>query len=80
MDSPAKSYDAKYAVEMVFRNNNVPSSNNLGKALKEVMEFKTIRGKFDGQHVHQDLKNLGVTEIILGEDHVDFKGRNIYEE
>ena len=74
MDSKMKSYEAKYAVEMVFRNNN--PSGICGEALKEVMSFKTIRGLIDTKSlcVHPDLKKLGVTEIELLDNYVDFKG------
>ena len=57
MDSKAKSYDAKYSVEMVFRIKE--PSDILGKALEEVLMHKNIRGLFNGSNVHPDLKKLG---------------------
>ena len=73
MDSEVKSYDCKYAVEMFFGNNKA-SGDSLGKELKAVMEYKTLRGKFDDHNVHQELRKLGVTEIVLMDDQVHFKG------
>ena len=72
MDSEAKTYDAKYAMEMTFGNKD--SSDILGEALKEVLEHKNLRGLFNGSKVHPDLKELGVTEIILKDQEVDFRG------
>ena len=72
MDSEAKSYDAKYAVEMIFGNQD--PSDICGKALNEVLMHKNIRGLFDGCKVHPDLKELGVTEIMLNENGIYFRG------
>ena len=72
MDSEAKSYDAKYAVGMIFRNQE--PSKIFGKALEEVLKHKNIRGLFNGSNVHPDLKKLGVTEIILKDNEADFRG------
>ena len=60
MDSKAKSYDAKYSVEMIFKIKE--PSNIFGQALKEVLMYKNIQGLFNGNKVHPDLKELGVTE------------------
>ena len=72
MDSEAKSYDAKYAVEMTFGNKN--PSIIFGEALVEVLEHKNLWGLFNGTNVHPDLKQLGVTEIVLKDNEVDFRG------
>ena len=71
MNSEAKSYDAKYAVEMTFRIND--PSNIFGEALKEVLMHKNIRGLFNGSNIHPDLKELGVTEIIFDDNEVYFR-------
>ena len=78
MDSKAKSYDAKYSVEMVFGNKE--PSDIFGKALDEVLIHKNIRGLFNGSNVNPDLRKLGVTEIILKDNEVDFRGilRNFF--
>ena len=72
MDSEAKSYDAKYAVEMTFGNKD--PSDIFGEALKEVLGHKNLRGLFNGSKVHPDLKELGVTDIILKDNEVEFRG------
>ena len=72
MDSDAKTYDVKYALEMIFKIKE--PSNIFGHALKEVLMYKNIQGLFNGNKVHPDLKELGVTEIILKENEVDFRG------
>ena len=56
MDSDAKSYDAKYSVEMIFQNKE--PSDMYGNALEEVLKHKNIRGHFNGSNVHPDQQNL----------------------
>ena len=72
-DSPTKSYDAKYAVEMTFHHNKEPSEI-YGNALAEVMNHRMIRGLYDLNNVHPDLRKLGVTGIVLHDNTVEFKG------
>ena len=45
-DSPARSYQMKYAVDRVFLNKSIDSPVDLGTALKEIIHYCTIRGKF----------------------------------
>ena len=71
--SSVKSYECKYAVARVFSNKE-PNSDKLGDALHEVMQFQTIRGKFES--VHDDLKNYGVTKVLIGDNALDFVGKN----
>ena len=68
----AKSYDAKYAVEMTFRIKD--PSDILGNALEEVLKHKNIRGHFNDSNVHPDLKKQGVTKIVLKDNGIDFQG------
>ena len=63
-NSPAKSYDCKFAVEEIFRN-KMPAENELGKGLKEVMEHHTIKGKF--AKVREELIEQGISSIQAGE-------------
>ena len=70
--SSAKSFQLKWAVDHVFRNMD-PDSEKLGQALHQVMDHKTVRGKFGG--VHQDLQDLGVTEVKVGDKEVEFVGK-----
>ena len=71
-DSPTKSYDAKYAVEKIFGNKE--PSEIYGNALAEVMNHRMIRGLYDLNNVHPDLRKLGVTGIVLNENTLEFKG------
>ena len=63
-DSPAKSYDCKFAVQEILRN-KMPAENELGKGLKEVMEHYTIKGKFS--KVREELVKQGISSIQVGE-------------
>ena len=69
-----KSYEAKYAVEMTFQINKKPS-DIYGEALEKVMKYQNIRGLYDIYNVHPDLRELGVTEIVLQDNTVDFRGK-----
>ena len=69
--SSAKSYECKFAVDSTFKN-KAPDDVKLGNAVKEAMQHKWLRGKFEG--VKEELKDLGVTEITLGEESVSFEG------
>ena len=69
-DSPAKSYDCKFAVQMIFRN-KMPAENELGKGLKEVMEHHTIKGKFT--KIRKELLDQGITRIRIGELGFEFE-------
>ena len=44
-DSPARSYQLKYAIDDIFRNKSIDSTEDLGSALKNVIHHNTIRGK-----------------------------------
>ena len=48
--SSAKSYQCKFAVNQVFMNKSIESMEDLGAAIKEIIQFKTIRGKFSSVH------------------------------
>ena len=68
--SPAKSYQLKFAVDQVFPNKNVDSSEDLGTAIKEIIHYFTIRGKFSS--VHLDLAAEGITKVEVGEEGLFF--------
>ena len=63
-NSPAKSYDCKFAVKEMLKN-KMPAENELGKGLKEVMEHHTIKGKF--AKVREELMEQGISSIQVGE-------------
>ena len=69
--SKAKSYECKYAVDLVLVNKE-PDSEKLGVALREVLQFPTLRGKFAS--VHPDLGEMGVTKVEIQDNAVDFRG------
>merc|ERR1719483_1808201 len=69
--SSAKSYQCKFAVDRVFRNKE-PSSDKIGEAIREVINYPNIRGMFTS--VHGDLAELGVTRIVIGDSGLHFEG------
>ena len=58
-DSPATSYQMKFAVDQVFLNKGINSAKDLGPALKNIIHYKTISGKFSS--VNPDLAAEGIT-------------------
>ena len=70
-DSPARSYQMKFAVGELFRTKRINSSEDLGKAIKEIIHYNTIRGKFSS--VHPDLAAEGITSVEAGEEGLHFK-------
>ena len=73
--SSARSYQCKFAVNEVFRNKNLESMEELGAAIKEIMHYKTIRGKFSS--VHPDLAAEGITRVEVGEEGLHFIRNNL---
>ena len=64
--SSARSYQCKFAVDQVFHNKSIESLEEVGAAIKEIIHFKTIRGKFSS--VHPDLAAEGITRVEVGEE------------
>ena len=69
-DSPAKSYDCKFAVREILAI-KMPAENELGKGLKEVMEHYTIKGKFT--KIRKELLDQGITSIRIGKFGFEFE-------
>ena len=69
-DSPARSYQMKFAVDRVFVNKSINSKEDMGLAIKEIIHYKTIRGKFSS--VHPDLAAEGITRVEVGEEGLHF--------
>ena len=65
-DSPVRSYQMKYAVNEVLRNMEIESMAKLGTAIKKIIHYKTIRGKFTS--VHPTLAAEGITRVEVGEE------------
>ena len=59
--SSARSYQCKYVVKEAFRNRRIESMEEVGAAIKEAIQFNTIRGKFSS--VHPDLAAEGITRV-----------------
>ena len=68
--SPARSYQCKYAVNEALANKSIKSMEEVGTAIKEVIQYKTIRGKFSS--VHPDLAAEGITRVEVGEEGLHF--------
>ena len=69
-DSSARSYQCKFAVQQVFMNKKIESMEELGAAIKEIIQYRTIRGKFSS--VHPDLAAEGITRVEVGEEGLHF--------
>ena len=68
--SSATSYKVKFAVQQVFMNKEIESMDELGGAIKEIIHYFTIRGKFSS--VHPDLAAEGITRVEVGEEGLHF--------
>ena len=54
----------------VFRNKDIESMEEVGAAIKEIIHFRTIRGKFSS--VHPDLAAEGISRVEVGEEGLHF--------
>ena len=68
--SSARSYQCKFAVQQVFVNKKIESMEELGAAIKDIIQYFTIRGKFSS--VHPDLAAEGITKVEVGEEGLHF--------
>ena len=59
--SSARSYQCKFAVQQVLLNKDVESMEKVGPAIKEIIQYKTIRGKFSS--VHPDMAAEGISKV-----------------
>eukprot|EP00092_Neocalanus_flemingeri_P035016 GFUD01038103.1.p1 GENE.GFUD01038103.1~~GFUD01038103.1.p1 ORF type:complete len:555 (+),score=151.28 GFUD01038103.1:2-1666(+) len=71
--SSAKSYQCKFAVNMVLLNRD-PSEEEIGSAIREVIDYMTIKGKFSS--IHPDLKKEGIIRVEVGDDGLHFIREN----
>ena len=67
--STAKSIQCKIAVQEVLRNSE-PSSEDLGAALRSVLQYREIRGQFSS--IHPDLGAVGVTGVEVTDQGIRF--------
>ena len=63
--SSARSYQCKYALSEILGNKIIKSMDEVGAVIKEIIQFKTIRGKFSS--IHPDLAAEGITRVEVGE-------------
>ena len=68
--SSARSYQCKYSVSEVFKNKSIDSMDEVGAAIKKIMLYPNIRGKFSS--VHPDLEALGITRVDVGDEGLHF--------
>ena len=59
-----------YAFEDVFTNKSIESMEEVGAAIKEIIHYDTIRGKFSS--VHPDLAAEGITRVEVREEGLHF--------
>ena len=67
--SSSKSYQCKFGIEDVLSNRPV-TAENLGRAIQDVIHFKTLRGKFSS--VHPELRREGIIRVDVGEKGLHF--------
>ena len=72
--SAARSYQLKYAVDRVFGNKSIDRTEDLGKAIQEIVHYNTLRGKFSS--VHPDLAAVSITRVEVGEEGLHFIRNN----
>ena len=54
----------------MFQNKRIESMEEVGAAIKEIIHYFTIRGKFSS--VHPDLAAEGITRVEVGEEGLHF--------
>ena len=72
--SPARSYQCKFAVNMTFGNKVTKSMEEMGAAIKEVIHYPTIRGKFSS--VHPDMEAEGIARVKVEKEGLRFIKNN----
>ena len=72
--SSARSYQCKYAVKDTFKIKRIESMEEVGAAIREVVQYKTIRGTFSS--VHPDLATEGITRVDVEEAGLHFITNN----
>ena len=65
-NSSARSYQLKFALNMALGNRTDDDIGQLGTAIKEVIYYLTIRGKFSNVHPH--LAAEGIVGVEVGEE------------
>ena len=60
----------KFAIERTFLNTFITTMEEVGAAIREVIQFYTIRGKFSS--VHPDLAAEGITRVMVEDTGLQF--------
>ena len=68
--SSAKSYQCKFGINHVLLLNRDVVAEEMGKAIQDVIHFKTLRGKFSS--VHPELRREGIVRVDVGERGLHF--------
>ena len=69
--SSARSYQCKFAMDRgAFVNDSMESMEKVGPALKKILHYHTLRGKFSS--VHPDLAAEGIARVEVGEEGLHF--------
>ena len=69
--SSARSYQCKFAMDQsAFMHKGIESMEEVGPALKKIIHYMTLRGKFSS--VHPDLAAEGITKVEVGEEGLFF--------
>ena len=69
-DSRARSFQMKFAINEALMNKNLESIEEIGAAIKMIIHYFTIRGKFFS--VHPDLAAEGIARVEVGEEGLHF--------
>ena len=67
--SSLQSYQCKFGINFVLHN-RVVAAEELGKAIQDVIHYKTLRGKFSS--VHPELRREGIVRVDVGETGLQF--------
>ena len=67
--STTTSYQCKFGTNSVLKNQEV-AAEELGKAIQDVIHYKTLRGKFSS--VHPELRREGIVRVDVGEQGLHF--------
>ena len=70
--SSVRSYQCKFVVKEAFKNKSIDSMEEVGAAIKEIIHYATIRGKFSS--IHPDLEAEDITRVEVGEKGLHFFG------
>ena len=68
--SSAKSYDIKFAIRLTFPHESIKGMEEMGLAIKKVINQRILRDKFSS--IHPDLAAEGIIRVEVGEEGLHF--------